>query len=305
MPNYIGIDTSNYTTSVALSSDGRITHNLRTILDVKKGERGLRQSDAVFSHTVNLPKLFEKLGRVELCAVGASYAPRDAEGSYMPCFLSGIAVATALSASNGIPLFKFSHQAGHIAAALYSLGREELLNKEFIAFHVSGGTTEVVHFDKMDITLLGGTRDISAGKLIDRAGVLLGLKFPCGKELEALAGNGISAVKAGKLCVNGFDCNLSGIENKVKVLISQGAERQYIAAYVISFVNATILKITENVISKYGDIPIIYSGGVMSNRYISSQISKKHGGLFAMPEYSCDNASGIARLAELKYNGVI
>lgn len=186
MQEFLGVDTSNYTTSLALSRDGGIVKNLKKLLDVKEGQRGLRQSDAVFAHTVNLPHLFVEMGRISPAAVGVSVSPRDAEGSYMPCFLAGISCAAAVASTSGVPLYRFSHQAGHIAAALYSCGAEPLIHGRFLAFHVSGGTTELLLSDNMNITRLGGTKDISAGMAIDRTGVLLGMKFPAGKSLRQL-----------------------------------------------------------------------------------------------------------------------
>lgn len=149
MSDFLGIDTSNYTTSAAIyESPHNVLLQEKMLLPVKKGEKGIRQSDAVFHHTVQLPEiidtLFKKTGKRDIAAVGVSYAPRRLEGSYMPCFLTGISAATAVSRALSVPLYRFSHQEGHIAAALYSADRLELLNEPFIAFHVSGGTTEAV-----------------------------------------------------------------------------------------------------------------------------------------------------------------
>ncbi|MBQ4065536.1 MAG: peptidase M22 [Clostridia bacterium] len=298
----LGVDTSNYTTSAAISVDGKVTANVRKLLRVAEGERGLRQSDAVFQHTVNLPSVFDEIGKQELRAVGVSATPRDNEGSYMPCFLAGVATATAVAQTAGVPLYRFSHQAGHIAAALYSCGQEALHHREFLAFHVSGGTTELTHVKHGKIELLGGTRDISAGKAIDRVGVMLGLTFPCGGQLESLAGD-IMAVKAGKLSVDGFFCNLSGLENKASDMIKNGAAPSDVAAYVLRHVLAVLERMTENALSAYSNLPVIYAGGVMSNRAIRTHLTDRFGGYFAEPCYSCDNAAGIARLTELKANG--
>ncbi|MBR4293001.1 MAG: hypothetical protein IKT54_05265 [Clostridia bacterium] len=274
------------------------------LLTVSEGERGLRQSDAVFQHTVNLPKAFEQLGKISPSAVGVSATPRDVDGSYMPCFLSGIAAATAVGATHGVPLYRFSHQAGHIAAALYSCRREELHHSKFLAFHVSGGTTEITLVDNGKITLLGGTKDISCGKAIDRIGVMMGLKFPCGKELDELSFDP-SRVNPGKLSVSGYDFNLSGLENRAEKLLHDGAEKSYIADFVLSHITAVLIKLTENALNEFGKLPIIYAGGVMSNRYINKTLTERFGGLFAESQYSCDNAAGIARLTELKLNGEI
>lgn len=305
MQEFLGVDTSNYTTSLALSRDGEIVKNLKKLLDVKEGQRGLRQSDAVFAHTVNLPRLFDEMGRITPDAVGVSVSPRDAEGSYMPCFLAGISCASAVASTSGVPLYRFSHQAGHIAAALYSCGAEQLIHGKFLAFHVSGGTTELLLSDNMNITRLGGTKDISAGMAIDRTGVLMGLKFPCGKELETIAGDMPENVKPGKISVTGFDCNLSGLENKVTELISSGEDRQYVAAYVLSFVCAVIDRMAENAVAAYPGLPVIFSGGVMSNRFMKRRLSEKYGNYFAEPQFSCDNAAGIARLTAMRHCGEI
>ncbi len=300
----LGLDTSNYTTSVALSEGGAVTKNIRLLLSVAEGERGLRQSDAVFQHAVNLPKVFSELGAIRYRAVGVSATPRDVEGSYMPCFLAGVATATALAQTAGVPLYRFSHQAGHIAAALYSCRREDLHEKDFIAFHVSGGTTEVAYVDHGTITLLGGTQDISAGKAIDRIGVSMGLPFPCGRHVEALAGD-ISAVKPGKISVDGLRFNLSGLENQACDRLAKGASPAEVSAFVLRHILAVLERLTENALSLYPERPVIYAGGVMSNRQIRSALTKRFGGYFAEPSFSCDNAAGIARLTELMADGML
>ena len=194
----MGVDTSNYTTSVALMySDGELIANIKEPLPVKLGECGLRQSDAVFSHIKNLPKAMERatqaLAGERVCAIGVSERPRNVSGSYMPCFLAGLSAATSAAASSAVPLYKFSHQCGHIMAAVYSSKAYRVLESPFLAFHLSGGTTELVRAMKSEegfsCEIVGGTLDINAGQLIDRVGVAMGLSFPCGKELEAIAGN--------------------------------------------------------------------------------------------------------------------
>ena len=190
---YLGIDTSNYTSSLSIVDErGFVVANLKIPLSVKSGERGLRQSDAVFQHTKNIPELFAMaepyFERYEPVAVGVSVSPRSCEGSYMPCFLAGKAVAHSISKTLKIPLFELSHQNGHVMAACYSGGApESLLKNPFLAFHVSGGTTEalLVKPDRSDFVceIIGGTKDINAGQAIDRVGVAMGLTFPCGAEL--------------------------------------------------------------------------------------------------------------------------
>ena len=302
---FVGIDTSNYTTSVAVSDfDGSIIANLKKPLPVKEGERGLRQSDAVFHHTVAIPELLDRArefcdGR-RILAVGVSARPTDREGSYMPCFLSGVSAAAGVGLGAGCDVFSFSHQCGHIMAALYSSGSLSLTDKRFAAFHVSGGTTDILLCEPggvnrpFIVTRLGGTNDINAGQAIDRAGVYMGLKFPAGPEMERLALSNEKGFEKSRLSVNGLSCNLSGLENKACALYDKGASRETVAAYVIDFISRTLYKLSENLRSEYIDIPIVYAGGVMSCSVIREKLSVF--GSFAKPAFSADNAAGIALL---------
>lgn len=291
----LGIDTSNYTTSVALCDmNGKIEVNEKLILDVSEGKRGLRQSDAVFSHIKNLPAVFEKIGKRDIAAVGYSAYPRDVEGSYMPCFLAGKNAACALSGILGIPLYAFSHQRGHIRAALYSADAQHLLGGEYIAFHISGGTTEVLLVKNGEISIIGGTKDISCGQAVDRVGVMLGLKFPCGAELERLITKEDDSKP--KICVDGYYANLSGLENIGAKMINEGAGKNEVAAFTINFIKRTLEAITDNIKCDHPTLPLLFSGGVMSNGIIREAFTNKYGAYFAEPAFSSDNAAGIALL---------
>ncbi|MBR4032808.1 MAG: peptidase M22 [Clostridia bacterium] len=312
----LGIDTSNYTTSAALCTlEGDVVLNLKKLLPVAEGERGLRQSDALFAHTKNLPVIMDGVREFldrnypdrEIVAVGYSKTPRDIEGSYMPCFLSGAAVASAVSATLGCQSFAFSHQSGHIMAALYSAGRLDLIEngERFAAFHVSGGTTEILlvtpKADGFSVELVGGTVDINAGQAIDRAGVMMGLGFPCGREMESLlADRDIPTVKT-RISVRGLECNLSGLENLSISLYEKTGDKATVSAFCFDFVADTLFRLTENLREAYGNIPIIYAGGVMSNKRIGARLARFENTYFSAPEFSSDNAAGIALLCRKKY----
>lgn len=303
----LGIDTSNYTTSCALlNTESMNIVSLKKLLPVKDGERGLRQSDAVFHHTKQLPELMKELlkDKPSLSAVGYSYAPRCVEGSYMPCFLVGenSAVCTALGC--GAVCEKTSHQVGHILAALYSCGRLDLVHsgKPFAAFHVSGGTTDLLlcksSKDKvLEIEQIGGSRDLKAGQAVDRIGVKLGLHFPCGSGLEMLAEKSNAEFHI-KPSVDGLYCSLSGIENKCIKMILDGESKEDTAKFCISSIYAALYEMTVNLKIEYPDIPIIYAGGVMSNKMIKHGLEKI--GFFAEPRFSADNAAGVALYAAIK-----
>lgn len=292
----IGFDTSNYTTSCAVF-DGTEGNNSGRLLDVAPGELGLRQSAALFSHVKRLPEIVEKLdfsGKV--LAIGASSKPRETEDSYMPCFLAGVCQAQVMASVMNVPYYSFSHQQGHIAAAAWSAGRMDLLEREHLAWHLSGGTTELLYVRPKGVAveceIIGGTNDVSAGQLIDRTGQLLGLQFPSGKELDRLA----SLATKGEFYspkLNGLEFSLSGVEHKVKKLYEAGASPEETAYFAIVSVVNTVHRITRKAMDEFGDIPVLYSGGVASNSILRRMTPD---GIFAKPQYSTDNAMGTAIL---------
>ena len=310
---FVGIDTSNYTTSVAICDiNGEIIINFKAPLTVKSGERGLRQSDAVFAHIKNLPDLMDRLSAVleeyRPLAVGVSSTPRKAEGSYMPCFLSGIAAAHSFAAASQISVYETAHQNGHIMAALYSSGKtEELIAKSFLAFHVSGGTTEVLLVTPrddeqiFDIELVGKTEDINAGQAIDRIGVMLGLDFPAGRKLEKLAQSYQGSFEKRKISVKDCCCNLSGVENIAKKLYENGESKEKIAAFTFDFIQRTLCEMAAQALQKYGEMPILFAGGVMSNKFMRMAIKERFEAYFAEPEFSADNAAGVALLCRFAF----
>ena len=302
----LGIDTSNYTCSTAFyDTQTRQMEMAKHLLPTPEGSLGLRQSQAVFEHTKLLGKMMRQLfetadGLPE--AIGVSARPRNVEGSYMPCFLTGKMAADSIGAVLGIPVYEFSHQQGHIAAALYSAKRLEWLHhSEFIAFHVSGGTTDCLLVKTGNgtidqIEMVGTSLDLKAGQAIDRVGRSLGLPFPAGPHLEQLASQCTDKIKAHPT-VKGLDCCLSGLENQCGKLKEQGAEPAYIARYCLQYIQQTLERMLLAAMERYGKKPVLFAGGVMSNQIIRDYFIGKYQACFAKPEFSSDNAGGIAVLA--------
>ena len=309
MSAFLGIDTSNYTTSAALfDSEANTIIQSKKLLPVKAGELGLRQSDAVFAHVKQLDDMvqnvFAEYGG-KITAIGVSTRPRDIDGSYMPCFLVGEMAANCLGAALKVPVLPFAHQQGHVAAALYSAGRLDLFRERFIAFHLSGGTTEALLVESsteriIRCTKIGGSMDLKAGQAVDRVGVMLGLSFPAGKYLEELALKSDRKFKI-KPVMKGTECCLSGIENKCRKMLENGEKPEDIALFCLKSVEAALCGMTDATLSEYGKLPLVYAGGVMSNCIIRNTIENKYGGIFAKPEFSSDNAAGIAVLAAEAY----
>ncbi|MBQ2893709.1 MAG: DNA-binding protein [Oscillospiraceae bacterium] len=296
----IGFDTSNYTTSIACF-DGNDGINCSQLLPVKQGQLGLRQSDAVFHHTKSLPelsgRLFSHLDAADIQAVGVSTRPRAVEGSYMPCFLVGYTHARMLSDLLHVPLFEVSHQQGHVAASLWSAGRMDLMDRAHLAWHLSGGTTELLLVEpegkNVRCTRIGGTTDISAGQLIDRTGQLLGLPFPSGKHLDVLSKdavlNDVFSVKCPEM-----EFSLSGLQNKVEKYHTGSAAET--AAYALRCIAYAVRKATENALKAYPGLEVVFSGGVASNSLLRAEMADL-APVFCAPKYATDNAMGVAVLA--------
>ena len=297
---YLGIDTSNYTTSAA-AFDGRDGVNRSRLLDVAPGQLGLRQSDALFSHVKRLPALMEQLFSAvspgEIQAVAVSTRPRAVEGSYMPCFLAGVAVAKSLAAALGVPCHEVSHQQGHVAAALWSAGRMDLMDKPHLAWHLSGGTTELLSITpegkNVRAEKIGGTSDISAGQIMDRTGKLLALPFPAGKALDQLS-QGVE-VKPFRVKTQGLTFSLSGLENQVAAFYQRTNSPEETAAFAVSSVCDVVLRTTREAQKQHPGLEVVFSGGVASNVTLRRVCGF---GVFAAPQFSTDNAMGVAVLAE-------
>lgn len=298
----LGIDTSNYTTSVALF-DGTDYTMSRKIIDVGEGMRGIRQSDGVFIHNKELPDMIKsQLKDIKPDVVGVSTRPRALSDSYMPVFTVGSGYATAISSALGVKLHSFSHQDGHIMAGIHSADAYDLLNMPFLSVHMSGGTTEILSTTYNGFNfhnkIIGGTLDINIGQLMDRVGVSLGIKFPCGAELEKLAEKTDFFVKL-PMSVKDASFNLSGVETML--LRGVDKDNSVVARSVFIYIKNILIKALKNATAKTGISKILFVGGVASNQIIRDGIISEFGNnaYFASKELSSDNAVGVAILAHL------
>ena len=308
----IGFDTSCYTTSIAaVDAGGHVLASHRMLLPVQSGQRGLRQSEAVFAHVRQMPLLAERL-RAELkdapvCAVAASAAPAEGESSYMPVFMVGLSHARTLAAVLGVPCYEVTHQQGHIAAG--QLGMEPLA-EPFVALHLSGGTTELLHVAGGHIVSLGGSLDLHAGQLIDRVGVALGLAFPAGPALEQLAMAGIAqALIPVSMDREGLACHLSGAETRAMQWVKGAAlPREQIAAEVFDLLARTVARLLIAACKAAGTDRALVVGGVSSSTLLRELLARRLEKMgaklelhFGRPEYSADNAAGVALLGMQRY----
>lgn len=299
----LGIDTSNYATSLAVfDTAGEVVCTKKQFLPVKEGQLGLRQSDALFHHTAALPGMLQSLGQevdlTQIAAVGVSQKPRPVEGSYMPCFLAGVSAANAFALARGIPLVCTTHQQGHAAAALFAAQGERLFREKTLVFHISGGTTDLLLCDEVrSLTLLGTSSDLYAGQAVDRIGVRLGFAFPAGAEVSRLAAQCSEEIRP-RSSVRGMQCSLSGLENQCSALLAAGKNPAYVCKYCLLCVADTVVKMTKAAQKEHPGLPVVCAGGVMSSEVIRDWVQRRLPQVFFVPgQYSSDNAIGVSILA--------
>lgn len=302
----IGIDTSNYRTSVsAVTIDGIIVLNDRKLLPVSHGDRGLRQSDAVFSHIRQLQSvgnpLREIASRHRIAAVAASVSPADGAESYMPVFQAGKTIAMLLASSLNVPFFPTTHQRGHLAAAAAGTLIQDL--DDYLAMHLSGGTTDLLCVHGDHIRRIGYGMDLHAGQLVDRAGVSMGLDFPSGPQLENLAAEGEEHSLLGcSMEADDLNCHLSGAEAQIRRWILEGnMSRENIAREIYSLLSRTFARMAYAGFRTTGFRNLLVTGGIASSplfrKMFSDRISKLRcpvNPVFGKPEFSGDNAVGVA-----------
>ena len=299
----LGIDTSNYATSLAVfDTAGEVVCAKKRFLPVREGQLGLRQSDALFHHTVALPEMLDELGRefdlTKITAVGVSQKPRPVEGSYMPCFLAGVSAAKAFALARGIPLVYTTHQQGHAAAALFAAKGEQLFGEKTLIFHISGGTTDLLLCDRVrSIETLGTSSDLYAGQAVDRVGVKLGFAFPAGAEVSRLAAECTEQIRP-RSSVKGLQCSLSGLENQCNALLAEGKSPAYVCKYCLLCVADTVVKMTKNAQKLYPGLAVVCAGGVMSSDIIRAWVQQRLPEVYFVPgQYSSDNAIGVSIIA--------
>lgn len=314
----LGIDTSNYTTSIALTDrQGEIIVDSRQLLTVKQGERGLRQSHALFQHLEHLPELVDGLfsiaNREELAGIAVSNRPRPLEDSYMPVFKAGVQFGRVLSSCLQLPLYFFSHQEGHLEAAKWKSALEQ--ETEYLAFHLSGGTCELLSVKKSSIEIIGGSKDLSFGQVIDRTGVLLGMAFPAGAEMDRLALSARDKFISHKektnsdeqllkrIPLDGLWINLSGIETQCQRKIGTEIPPDLAALSYALFmaISRCLCQMTEKAMLQTGCTKVLFCGGVAESTFIQQEVRRHFEGrsmtiAFGGKTRASDNAVGISLL---------
>lgn len=303
---FLAFDTSCYTTSIAVVSDGEVIYDNRIMLDVPQGSRGLRQSEAVFKHVKNMRQLFLDYSAKGFDISAASYSekPCPKEASYMPVFTVGQSFAVACASTLDVTAYPLTHQHGHIYAAFFG---NKISPGTYCALHVSGGTLELLHVEITDeikdIRTIGGTKDITCGQLIDRVGVAAGLPFPSGQAMEDIYRPDGVKLAVG---VNGLYANLSGAETQAQRMLQAGKPADIVCSGVIDCTALTLARLVQNA-AKDGYGKFIFTGGVICNTMVREAIAKQCAAvgacaIFAQKRYCSDNACGLALAVQIKHN---
>ena len=297
----VGIDTSAYTTSMAaVGRDGALLFDRKQLLDVPMGTRGLRQSDAKAQHHKNLPELYGELCVVvpegQIKGIAVSNRPRPVEGSYMPVFMDGVEFAAKLANRLNVPLFYFSHQEGHIEAVQHFTPPQN--PDKMLSFHLSGGTSELLVSENGTIKIIGGSKDISFGQLIDRVGVALGMAFPAGGQMDQMAyGQAAESEWLKPIPVTDLWFNLSGIETQCQRRIQEGVPREELVPELFNKISKCLAKVCDKACRQLNLTEIIMVGGVSSSVTVREYLTRNmKSGKCLFGTYSSDNAVGTALL---------
>ena len=301
----IGIDTSAYTTSVAaINQNGEVLLDIKRVLNVPHGMRGLRQSDARVQHHQNLNKIISTLSNqvslTDVCGVAVSDKPRPVIGSYMPVFMDGVEKGAQLANQLGVPIYYFSHQEGHIEAIKHFSSQAKA--EKVLCFHLSGGTSELLLVNQSKIQIIGGSKDISFGQVIDRVGVRLGMSFPAGCQMDQMAFEKKSNTSWLKpIFIEGLQFNLSGIESQCQRRIDEGIIGEVLVSELFQRIAKCLSQVCDLACRQEQIQHIIMAGGVSGSKTVQDYLSQylKH----AQPiygAYSSDNAVGIALLGGKK-----
>src|SRR5665213_3635164 len=221
----------------------------------------------------------------------------------------GVAAAKALAFATDLPLYAVNHLHGHLFAAF--LEREQPPEYPFLALLVSGGHSQLVEVDSpVALRVIGKTRDDAAGEAFDKTARLLGLPFPGGPALEALARDGdpkAFAFPRHRADAGTLDMSFSGIKTSVRYFLESAAgkdaRREDVAASFQAAIIDVLIDRVARALDANGYRALVLSGGVAANGALQSAftaLGERYGVPTFIPErrFCTDNAAMIAAAAE-------
>ncbi|MDI3473007.1 MAG: tRNA N6-adenosine threonylcarbamoyltransferase [Thermotogaceae bacterium] len=312
MARLLAIETSCDETAIAILEDkDRIIANvLASQIEFHKKYGGVVPEIASRKHLEILPYLLDEAleqSQLDLKMIDA-IAVTSGPG-LVGALLVGIAFAKSLAYSLKKPLIGVNHLLGHISAVFLSYPQ---LTPPIIFLLASGGHTQIIYMnEKMEMEILGKTRDDAAGEAFDKVARILELGYPGGPKIDRLSKKGnpnMYEFPRALMNENNYDFSFSGLKTSVKYFLqdNQNARKEDIAASFQEAVVDVLLHKTIKAAKEYRIEKIAIVGGVAANsrlREKAIEISKTEGFEIYIPdfEYCTDNAAMIARAAWIKY----
>lgn len=305
----LGIETSCDETAAAVVEDGRrvLSNAVYTQIDIHKLYGGVVPEIASRKHVEKISAVVEQaLSEAELCAhdldaVAVTYAP-----GLIGALLSGVSFAKGYAYSASLPLIPVHHLRGHVAANYLT---QPQLEPPFLALIVSGGHSHIVRVKGYtDYEILGRTHDDAAGEAFDKVARILGIGYPGGQNVEALAREGdpfALSLPHTKYPDAPYDFSFSGLKTNVINQVHQAEMKETplpkadVAASFCEAITSTLCEHFLAAAKDLGEKTLVLAGGVSANGILRRKIgqaAKEADCRLYMPElrYCGDNAAMIA-----------
>jgi len=308
----LGIETSCDETGVGLYDSGRgrlLGHEVFSQVEMHAAYGGVVPELASRDHIRRLVPLARRVLEQAGCSAGELDAIGYTEGPGLAgALLVGASFARAFALARGIPAIGIHHLEGHLLSPLMAAPAPEF---PFVALLVSGGHTQLMRVDAVGAyALLGETQDDAAGEAFDKTAKLLGLGYPGGPALSALAERGkpdVYRLPRPMLASADLDFSFSGLKTAVLQLAQKAGKNAYpdiARAFVDAIVEVLVAKCAR-ALEANGLTRLVVAGGVGANRQLREALARKAGTtgfevFYPAPELCTDNGAMIAFAAALR-----
>ncbi|QDF98626.1 tRNA (adenosine(37)-N6)-threonylcarbamoyltransferase complex transferase subunit TsaD [Azoarcus sp. DD4] len=278
----LGIETSCDETGVAIydTETGLLGHCLHSQIELHAAYGGVVPELASRDHIRRLPLLLKQvLSETGLSAGDIDGVAYTAGPGLAGALLVGASVAEAFALSAGVPALPVHHLEGHLLSPLLSANPPQF---PFVALLVSGGHTQLMRVtDVGDYELLGESLDDAAGEAFDKTAKLLGLGYPGGPQLAALAEGGVAGkfrLPRPMLHSGDLDFSFSGLKTAVLNCVSGGSWRGEQAADLAADFQEAVVDVlcakSMSALKQSGLNALVVAGGVGANRRLRERLDE-------------------------------